>query len=731
MSITTETKRILISKSNNLIRVARTDGQKLFALDNEGEHEQKTDSICNAEVISIEPSLEAAFVNFGSKRNGFLPLKEISQEYYPNGQYDRNLSIKDILFIGQKILVQITKEERGTKGAALTTFISLAGSYLVLMPNNSKAGGISRRIEGAERDELREILNALKLPSDMGIIVRTAGMGRALEELQWDLDVLLNLWESIKRASKAYGAPYLIHQESDVTIRSIRDHLRQDISEILIDDKELYEKVLAYIERVRPNFTHCVKYYNEKTPLFSRFQLEKQIETAFQRNVRLPSGGEIVIDYTEALITVDVNSAQATKGGYIEETALHTNLEAADEIAKQLRLRDLGGLIVIDFIDMDREENIRQVEERLREALKTDRARVQMAHISRFGLLEMSRQRLRPSIHETALMPCPRCHGQGSIRNIKSLALSILHLIEENAVQQNTSQIRVQVPIELATFILNEFRSFINSIEQNHQTSIWIIPNPYIETPKYEIECVSGNAKNVSEKTNKSYEFVKTPSLDYQPPMVESPIEKKKPVVSESLPTAPAPIIARKKPSEPEGFFRRLFKKILSPKESSPETTTPQKKGTGSSRNMLRHRHEKIRSFSQKSLRRSRPGSMRRSSETSSRKPAASPHRRSGRPYESSRESSKPSHIVEKYQPSTQSSTKSTAAQTVKPAEPAPKPVEAVTKQTVETPKFVASQTHIEPKKLPEHATKINLESHPHHEEPSDLIMVETKKTEN
>ena len=566
-------EKILMSKSNDLLRVARTDGKILLDLEIElAEREQRVDSICNGEVISIEPSLEAAFINFGAKRNGFLPLKEIAPEYYPNGKYSRDLSIKDILFIGQKILVQVTKEERGTKGAALTTYISLAGCYLVLMPNNPKAGGVSRRIEGDEREELKNILSTLKIPESMGAIIRTAGMGRSTEELQWDLDVLLNLWESIKSASKSYGAPYLIHQESDVAIRAVRDHLRPDIDEILIDNKEVYDRVLAYVERIRPHFIDRVKFYTDSVPVFSRYALEKQIETAFQREVRLPSGGQIVIDHTEALIAIDVNSAQSTKGGYIEETALNTNLEAADEIARQLRIRDLGGLIVIDFIDMEREDNIRQVEDRMRDVLKTDRARVQLAHISRFGLLEMSRQRLRPALNEANLMICPRCHGQGSIRNIRSLAISILHLIEEKAVQPNVTQIRVQVPVDLGTYLLNELKGPLSHIEKNYSASLLVIPNPYMETPQYNIECLS--TTKLTDVRADSYNLIKTPAVSYESPAAEMPIAEKalKPAVTDIFPDAAAPIVARK--SKGNGWVTRLIKKLLGTKKTVPTKST-------------------------------------------------------------------------------------------------------------------------------------------------------------
>ena len=560
--------RILINKSNDMLRVARTSGQKLYDLEIEDATINRvSDSICNAEVVSIEPSLNAAFANFGAKRNGFLPLKEIAPEYYSDKakNSDRRPNIKDILFEGQKILIQVNKEERGTKGAALSTFITLAGCYLVLMPNNPSAGGISRRIEGEERDELKRVMNALTIPKDMGVIVRTAGIGKSTEELQWDLDVLLKLWDSIQNASKQHGAPVLIHQESDIAIRAVRDHLRPEITEILVDDEEIYKKVYSYIERVRPDFLDRVKFYSDKNPLFSRFQLEKQIESAYQRKVRLPSGGEIVIDPSEALISIDVNSAQSTKGGNIEETALNTNLEAADEIAKQLRIRDLAGLIVIDFIDMDRDDNNHKVEDRMREALRSDRARVQTARLSRFGLLEMSRQRLRPMLNEASLIVCPRCHGQGSIRNVLSQAQSILHLIEENAQKKNINQVRVQLPIDLATYLLNEKRQSISKIEAANCIAIIIIANPYLQTPQYEIECL--NSAKASNQKSLSYEMVSTPSVEYSPGEDKTNgTTKREAAVGDVLPDTSVPQPTQIKNP---GFFAKLIKQLFGKKKKS------------------------------------------------------------------------------------------------------------------------------------------------------------------
>lgn len=591
-------KRILINKYDQLVRVALTEGKMLYDLEIEQpDFQQKVDDIYNAEVVSIERSLGAAFVNFGAKRNGFLPLKEI---HFKDKQPKTNIA--DLLFVGQKILAQVIKEERGTKGAALSTYISLAGCYLVLMPNNSKAGGISRRIEGEERETLRNLLSSLKIPQGMGVIIRTAGIGRSLEELQWDLDTLLNLWESIQQASESYGAPYLIHQESDIAIRAIRDYLRPDIDEVLIDDQETFSKVRAYIERIRPDFLLRIKLYTQPAPLFSKFQIEKQIESVFQRKVHLPSGGEIVIDRTEALTAIDVNSAQATKGEYIEETALNTNLEAAKEIARQLRIRDLGGLFVIDFIDMEEEENNRKVEECLRVALRNDRARVQQIRISRFGLLEMSRQRLRSPLNETFQTVCPRCHGQGTIRNIPSQASSIIHLIQEMALKEKTTQIHVQVPINVATYLLNEKREVIKNIEKLYSLNVIVIPNPYIEMPQYKIETFpTSKGERPTDTKTPSYDLLTLPTLIYTPEPIKPVTQKPEPIIKDMLPLTPAPIKKQKKQT-----FLDTLKKVwhfLSSEELSKKKETKEIEKT----EIKKHRRGKRMTPKSRSRRQYRP----------------------------------------------------------------------------------------------------------------------------
>ncbi|SEI65860.1 ribonuclease E [Azotobacter beijerinckii] len=500
-------KRMLINATQpEELRVALVDGQRLYDLDIEsGAREQKKANIYKGRITRVEPSLEAAFVDFGAERHGFLPLKEISREYFKKTPEGR-INIKEVLSEGQEVIVQVEKEERGNKGAALTTFISLAGRYLVLMPNNPRAGGISRRIEGEERNELREALNGLDVPGDMGLIVRTAGLGRSSEELQWDLNYLAQLWTAIKEASLDRSAPFLIYQESNVIIRAIRDYLRQDIGEVLVDSIEAQEEALSFIRQVMPQYQSKIKLYEDSVPLFNRFQIESQIETAFQREVKLPSGGSIVIDPTEALVSIDINSARATKGGDIEETALQTNLEAAEEIARQLRLRDIGGLIVIDFIDMTPAKNQRAVEDRMRECLEADRARVQIGRISRFGLLEMSRQRLRPSLGETSGIVCPRCNGQGIIRDVESLSLAILRLIEEEALKDRTAEVRAQVPIPVAAFLLNEKRNSITKIELRSRVRIVILPSDHLETPHFEVQRLRDDSPEV-QSAQSSYEM--------------------------------------------------------------------------------------------------------------------------------------------------------------------------------------------------------------------------------
>ncbi|WP_205742542.1 ribonuclease E [Halomonas borealis] len=482
-------KRMLINATQpEELRVALVDGQRLYDLDIEsGAREQKKANIYRGKITRVEPSLEAAFVDFGADRHGFLPLKEISREYFLKETSGRP-NIKEVLKEGQEVIVQVDKEERGNKGAALTTFISLAGRFLVLMPNNPRAGGISRRIEGEERAQLKDAMSQLTVPDKMGLIVRTAGIGRNPEELQWDLDYLVQVWESITEEAGKRSAPFLIYRESNVIIRAMRDYLRQDIGEVLIDSEQVHQEALGFIRQVMPSYQQKIKRYADEVPLFSRFQIESQIETAYEREVKLPSGGSIVIDHTEALVSIDINSARATRGSDIEETALQTNSEAADEIARQLRLRDIGGLVVIDFIDMSPARNQREVENRMRDALKLDRARVQIGRISRFGLMEMSRQRLRPSLGETSGVVCPRCDGQGTIRDVRSISLSIMRLIEEEAMKERSAQIRAILPVPVATYLLNEKRTTLADIERRQGVRVVMLPNPEMDTPHYDVQ---------------------------------------------------------------------------------------------------------------------------------------------------------------------------------------------------------------------------------------------------
>src|SRR5690554_6027958 len=567
------TKRMLINATHpEELRVALVDGQRLFDLDIESSsREQKKANIYKGRITRVEPSLEAAFVDFGAERHGFLPLKEISKEYFKKspGQIEGKINIKDVLSEGQEVIVQVDKEERGNKGAALTTFISLAGRYLVLMPNNPRAGGISRRIEGDDRAQLKDAMNGVQVPKSMGIIVRTAGIGRTTEELQWDLDYLVQFWEAITQAAGERKAPFLIHQESNVIIRAVRDYLRQDIGEVLIDADGVYEDVLSFVRAVMPTFENKIKLYKDEIPLFSRYQIEGQIETAFQREVKLPSGGSIVIDPTEALVSIDINSSRATKGHDIEETALQTNLEAAEEIARQLRLRDMGGLIVIDFIDMTPAKHQREVEHKMREALEIDRARVQVGKISRFGLLEMSRQRLRPSLGETRSEVSPRCEGQGTIRGIESLALSIMRLIYEESSKEKTAEVRAMVPVSVATFLLNEKRKQLADIEARQGVSVVVALVPNMETPHFEIirlrqdeatpEHVSSH--QVAQQYNEREE-----EAVVEMPGTEKPVREQA-AVKAIRPAAPAPTPAAAPASQEaseqeEGLFRKLGKKI-------------------------------------------------------------------------------------------------------------------------------------------------------------------------
>lgn len=583
-------KRMLINATQaEELRVALVDGQTLYDLDIESPgHDQKKANIYKGKITRIEPSLEAAFVDYGAERHGFLPLKEIAKNYFPKGYtYQGRPNIKDVLKENQEVIVQVEKEERGNKGAALTTFISLAGSYLVLMPNNPRAGGISRRIEGDERTQLKEALSQLTLPEGMGLIVRTAGVGKSAEELEHDLKMLINHWSHITDESAKRPAPFLIHRESNVIVRAIRDYLRRDIGEILIDHAKTYELAKQHIEMVRPDFLSRVKLYQLEAPMFTHYQVESQIQSAFQREVRLPSGGSIVIDPTEALTSIDINSARATRGGDIEETALNTNLEAADEIARQLRLRDLGGLVVIDFIDMSPVRHQREVENRMREAVRQDRARVQLGRISRFGLMEMSRQRLRPSLGESASHVCPRCNGQGTIRDNESLALAILRLIEEESIKENTSQIQAMVPVPVAAYLLNEKRRAVAKIEKRHNVETYIIPNENLQSPHFEVSRVRKN----DEVEVIDYNSLERTAEVYQPGQISAAkAAAEEPAIQGFArnPETAAPAPKAEKPAGPS-LFSRIFAAIgsifSSPQEQQEEVKAEPEKKANSGRN--------------------------------------------------------------------------------------------------------------------------------------------------
>jgi ribonuclease E len=542
-------KRMLFNATHSEeLRVAIVDGQKLIDLDIEySGKEQRKSNIYKAVITRVEPSLEAVFVDYGTDRHGFLPFKEISRAYLQNedGEFSRS-RIASQLKEGQELIVQVDKDERGNKGAALTSFISLAGRYLVLMPNNPRGGGVSRRVEGDERAELRDVLAQLEVPAGMSLIARTAGIGRSVEELQWDLNYLLQLWNAIEAASHGQNGPFLIYQEGSLVIRAIRDLFQPDIGEILFDTESIYEQARQFMSHVMPANVHKVKLYHDDVPLFSRFQIEHQIETAYRREVTLPSGGAIVIDHTEALVSVDVNSARATRGADIEQTALNTNLEAADEIARQLRLRDLGGLIVIDFIDMESTRNQRDVENRLRDALHYDRARVQTGKISRFGLLELSRQRLQPSLGETSHTACPRCHGTGFIRDTESSALHILRILQEEAMKENTAIVRAQVPVDVATFLLNEKRADIYAIEARLKVHVMLIPNIHLETPNYSVLRIRHDEANQMELSETSYQLVEVPeeSSDLKPHAERQAPAKPVAAVRGITPLQPAPMSA-------------------------------------------------------------------------------------------------------------------------------------------------------------------------------------------
>ncbi len=581
-------KRILINATQpEEIRVAMVDGQYLYDLDIEHPFRaQKKANIYKGIITRIEPSLEAAFVNYGADRHGFLPFKEISREYWNDKRKNKDgrPSIKDVMKEGQELLVQVDKEERGNKGAALTTQISLAGRYLVLMPNNPRAGGVSRRIEGEDRHKIREILDQLDIEDGMGAIVRTAGVGRELEELTWDMDYLKTLWEAITTAYKSHPAPVLLYQESNVIIRTLRDYFRKDVGEILIDNDRVYQQAHDFINAVMPHNLKKLKQYTDDVPLFSRYQVEHQIESAFQREVTLPSGGAIVIDHTEALTSIDVNSARATKGRGIEETALNINLEAADEVARQLRLRDLGGLVVIDFIDMQPNKNQRAVERRLRDALKVDRARVQIGRISRFGLLEMSRQRLRPSLGESSQIVCPRCSGQGAIRGIESMALSILRLLEEEAMKDGTVEVVTQVPVNVATFILNEKRKSLAEIQARHNLQLTVLPNMELQTPHYEI--IRYKEDELEDNVNSSYKRVTKPEAQIESAKDSSgPQTLVEAAVGQVTPSTPAPSPQALQEAKNPGIVRRIITGLFGNKQTEKVEETKTKATKQSSQN--------------------------------------------------------------------------------------------------------------------------------------------------
>ena len=557
-------KRMLFNATQpEELRVALVDGQRLYDLDIETTaRESKKANIYKGKITRVEPSLEAAFVDYGAERHGFLPLKEISRQYFKEGTdlSKGKISIKEVLAEGTEVVVQIGKEERGNKGAALTTFISLAGRYMVLMPNNPRAGGVSRRIEGEDRSEARDAMSGLEIPSDMGVILRTAGVGKTSEELQWDLDYLINVSRAISDASEKRESPFLIYQESNLVVRAIRDYFRTDINEIIIDEPTIFKQAKDFMEQVMPHNVNRIKQYSDDVPLFTRYQIETQIESAFQREVRLPSGGAIVIDPTEALISIDVNSARATKGSDIEETALMANLEAADEVARQMRLRDTGGLIVIDFIDMTPARNQREVENRLREALKLDRARVQVGRISRFGLLEMSRQRIRPSLGESSQIVCPRCEGQGTIRGVESLALSILRLVEEEAMKENTARVIAQVPVDTATFLLNEKRTNIEEIQQRHKAKIILVPNLDLETPHFEVVRIRENDMTPELENQNSFDMASKAEAEIESgPQAPTPAPEQ-PAIKSVAPAAPRPTPT---PVQGPGLFVRMWRALF------------------------------------------------------------------------------------------------------------------------------------------------------------------------
>ncbi|MGG6461492.1 ribonuclease E [Solilutibacter silvestris] len=593
-------KRMLINATQaEELRVAIVDGQNLYDIDIEQpSKEQKKSNIYKGKITRVEPSLEAAFVEYGAERHGFLPLKEISRDYFQPGVDHRSGNIRELVREGQEVVVQVEKEERGNKGAALTTFISLAGRYMVLMPNSPSAGGVSRRIEGDDRAELKRAMDALAIPDGMGVIIRTAGVGRDAEELQWDLDYLLSVWKAIAEAALSKPSPFLIYQESRLIIRALRDYMRPDIGEILVDTPEMYAEAREFVEQVMPQSLRKLKPYTDDTPLFNRFQIESQIESAYEREVRLPSGGALVIDQTEALTAIDVNSARATKGGDIEETAFHTNCEAAEEVARQLRLRDLGGLVVIDFIDMESNKHQREVENRLQNALRSDRARVQLGRISKFGLMEMSRQRLRPSLGEASQIVCPRCEGHGRMRSVESLSLSILRLAEEHAMKDNTGQVLVQAPVEIANYLLNEKRRALSEIEKRHDAPIVLVADEQLHTPHYEVTRIREN--ELGEETSRPSYHRGTPRkvpthalskshLNIPEPMVKA-VKHAQPAPVRAEAPAPAPVappapVAAPAPVKRKGLLGRIVSAIVGGDETPAPAPAPAPVQTQTARN--------------------------------------------------------------------------------------------------------------------------------------------------
>ncbi len=569
-------KRMLFNATQaEELRVAIVDGQRLVDLDIESAaKEQKKSNIYKAVITRIEPSLEAAFVDYGAERHGFLPFKEISRIYFQPGVEANRATIKEALREGQELIVQVDKDERGNKGAALTTFVSLAGRYLVLMPNNPRGGGVSRRVEGDERAELRDVMDQLQVPQGMSLIARTAAIGRSAEELQWDLNYLMQLWKAIEGAANQQKGAFLIYQEGSLVIRAIRDYFQPDIGEILIDTDDVYEQARQFMAHVMPATVNRIKRYRDDVPLFSRFQIEHQIESAYSRQVNLPSGGAIVIDHTEALVSVDVNSGHSTRGADIEETAFKTNLEAAEEVARQLRLRDLGGLIIIDFIDMENQRNQREVENRMRDGLRLDRARVQTGKISRFGLMELSRQRLRPALAETSYIPCPRCSGTGHIRSAESAALHILRILEEEAMKDNTAAVHTQVPVDVATFLLNEKRQDIQAIELRHKVSVLLIPNIHLETPQHSIVRLRHDELNQDDLQQPSYKMVDVPSEENNKQAAaahETRAPRQEAAIKGITPSQPAPIVPEKTKEPEEKAEKGFFAKILSWFRKEPE----------------------------------------------------------------------------------------------------------------------------------------------------------------